>query len=93
MPTRQGFGQACNAQASVGIATHLVVGHHVTQHTNGKQEIEPALAKLKQLPECLGAVENLPADAGCFNVQACCDATIRPYIAQKRQGHDPSLDN
>jgi len=69
--------------------------HHITQHTNDKQEIEPALAKLKQLPECLGTVENLLADTGYFsqgNVQACCDAAIKPYIAQKRQSHNQALE-
>jgi Transposase DDE domain. len=94
MPTHQGFEQAYNAQASVDIATHLIVGHHVTQHTNDKQEIEPALAKLKQLPECLGTVENLLADTGYFsqgNVNACADATIKPYLAQKRQSHNQPL--
>jgi IS5 family transposase len=95
MPTHNGFEQAYNAQASVDIATHLIVAHHVTQHTNDKQEIEPALAKLEQLPECLGAVENLLADTGYFsqgNVKACIDATIKPYIAQKRQRHNQSLE-
>jgi len=94
MPTHQGFEQAYNAQASVDIATHLIVGHHVTQHTNDKQEIEPALAKLGQLPECLGTVENLLADTGYFsqgNVNACADATIKPYLAQKRQSHNQPL--
>jgi len=95
MPTHQGFQQAYNAQASVDIATHLIVGHHVSQHTNDKQEIEPALAKLKQLPECLGIVENLLTDSGYFsqgNVKACAGAKIKPYIAQKRQHHNQSLD-
>jgi hypothetical protein len=95
MPTHNGFEQAYNAQASVDIATHLIVGHHITQHTNDKQKIEPALAKLKQLPECLGTVENLLADTGYFsqgNVQACCDAAIKPYIAQKRQSHNQALE-
>ena len=95
MPTPHGFEQAYNAQASVDSATHLIVGHHVSQHTHDKQEIEPALAKLGQLPECLGTVENLLADTGDFsqgNVKACCDATIKPYIAQKRQRHNPPLD-
>jgi len=95
MPTHNGFEQAYNAQASVDIATHLIVGHHVTQHTNDKQEIEPALAKLGQLPECLGTVKNLLADTGYFsqgNVKACTDATIKPYIAQKRQRHNQSLE-
>ena len=94
MPTHNGFEQAYNAQASVDIATHLIVGHHVTQHTNDKQEIKPALAKLGQLPECLGTIENLLADTGYFsqgNVNACADAMIKPYIAQKRQRHHQSL--
>ena len=95
MPTRQGFEQAYNAQASVDIATHLIVGHHVTQHANDKQEIEPALAKLGQLPEGLGTIENLLADTGYFsqgNVKACHDATVKPYIAQQRQHHNPPLE-
>lgn len=96
MPTHNGFEQAYNAQASVDIATHLIVGHHVSQHTNDKQEIDPALAKLGQLPECLGTVDNLLADTGYFsqaNVKACVDAKINPYIAQKRQSHNPSLES
>lgn len=95
MPTHNGFEQAYNAQTSVDIATHLIVAHHVTQHTNDKQEIEPALAKLGQLPECLGTVENLLADTGYFsqaNVKACADAKIKPYIAQKRQSHNQALE-
>jgi len=95
MPTRQGFEQAYNAQASVDIVTHLIVGHHVTQHPNDKQEIEPALAKLGQLPTCLGVVDNLLADTGYFsqgNVKACVEASIKPYIAQQRQSHNQSLE-
>jgi transposase len=95
MPTPQGFEQAYNAQASVDIATHLIVGHHVSQHTNDKQEIEPALVKLGQLPECLGAVDSLLADTGYFsqgNVKACHDATVKPYIAQKRLSHNQTLE-
>lgn len=95
MPTPNGFEQAYNAQASVDIASHLIVAHHISQHTNDKQEIDPALAKLGQLPECLGTVDNLLADTGYFsqaNVKACADATINPYIAQKRQSHNQPLD-
>jgi Transposase DDE domain len=95
MPTRPGFEQAYNAQASVAIATHLIVGHHVTQQANDKPEIKPALAQLKQLPECLGTVENLLADTGYFsqgNVNAGADATIKPTLAQQRQSHNQSLE-
>lgn len=96
MPTSNGFVQAYNAQASVDIATHLIVGHHVSQHTNDKQEIDPALAKLEQLPECLGTVDSLLADTGYFsrgNVKSCVDAKIKPYIAQKRQSHNQPLES
>jgi hypothetical protein len=71
------------------------VGHHVSQHANGKQEIEPALDKLKQFPDCLGTIENLLADTGYFsqgNVNACAEATIKPAIAQKQQSHNQPLD-
>lgn len=94
MPTKSGFEQAYNAQASVDIHTHLIVGHDVTQHTNDKQEIVPALAKLKQLPDNLGVVDNLLADTGYFsaaNVNACDEANITPYITQKRHSHNQPL--
>ncbi len=71
------------------------VKRRANTHSNDKQEIEPALAKLGQLPDCLGTVENLLADTGYFsqgNVNACADATIKPYIAQKRQSHNQPLE-
>ncbi len=49
-----GFEQAYNAQASVDIDTMLIVGSHVSQHPNDKQEVEPALAQLNELPERQG---------------------------------------
>ncbi len=67
MPTKSGFEQAYNAQASLDMKTHLIVAHNVTQHTNDKQEIVPALDKLKQLPDGLGSVENLLADESEFS--------------------------
>jgi len=94
MPTKSGFEQAYNAQASVDINTHLIVAHDVTQHTNDKQEIVPALDKLKQLPDSLGIVENLLADTGYFseaNVNVCDEANITPYITQKRHSHNQPL--
>lgn len=94
MPTKSGFEQAYNAQASVDINTHLIVAHDVTQHTNDKQEIVQAIDKLKQLPGSLGTVENLLADTGYFseaNVNVCDEADIKPYITQKRQSHNQPL--
>jgi len=94
MPTKNGFEQACNAQASVDINTHLIVTQYVTQHSNDKQQIVPTIQKLNQLPERLGTVDNLLADTGFFseaNVNACDKANITPYIAQKRQTHNALL--
>ena len=42
-----------------------------------------------------GTVKNLLADTGYFsqaNVEACVDATIKPYLAQQRQSHNPPLE-
>lgn len=89
-----GFMQAYNAQASVDIETMLIVGVHVTQHTNDKLEIQPALDELKRLPEKLGKVTQATADAGYFsdtNVGFCEIADITPYIAAGRESHNQSL--
>ena len=59
-----GFEQAYNAQASVDMETMLIVGNHVSQQPNDKQEVEPALAQLDQLPESLGQVEKAALDSG-----------------------------
>jgi transposase len=90
-----GFDQAFNAQAGVDVATHLIVEQHVTQQTNDKQEIEPALEKIAALPEQLGEVETLLADAGYFseaNVEQCHDANIEPLIPDKREKHNLPLN-
>ena len=95
MPSSSGgFEQAYNAQAGVDIETHLIVEQHVTQHTNDKQEIEPALENIAALPEALGQVENLLADTGYFseaNVERCKDADIDPLIPEKREKHNRPL--
>jgi|GEM_PF-1399155 len=55
MPTSGGgFMQAYTAQASVDIATMLIVTAHMTQKPNDSQQIEPALAELANLPGELG---------------------------------------
>jgi len=46
MPSTEGFVQACNAQAAVDIDSHMIVENHITQQTNDKQQIEPALDRL-----------------------------------------------
>jgi len=89
-----GFEQAYNAQAGVDVETHLIVEQHVTQHTNDKQEIEPALAAIDQLPVALGKVKKLLADTGYFsadNVDKCIEDGIEPFIAEQRQSHNIPL--
>ncbi len=61
-----GFQQAYNAQASVDIESMIVVATHMTQNTNDKQEIAPALEQLLALPSDLGRVDSVIADAGYF---------------------------
>ena len=95
MPTSGGgFEQAYNAQAGVDVDSHLIVEQHVTQHTNDKQEIEPALAAIEQLPATLGKAKKLLADTGYFsadNVDQCIEGGIEPFIPEKRQKHNLPL--
>lgn len=87
-----GFGQAYNAQAAVDGATLLVVVTHVSQAPNDKQQVEPVLGKLAELPETLGRVDSLNADTGyCSeeNILKTEAAGIEPFIAVSRQEHHP----
>ncbi len=89
-----GFEQCYNAQASVNTDTMLVMSSHVTQATNDKQQIEPALQKLDVLPDELGAVTDLLADTGYFsanNLELCMQADIQPLLAVARDHHHLSV--
>lgn len=97
MPTSSGgFEQTYNAQASVDAETMIIVGNHLSQAPNDKQELKPALDELSQLPAELGTVTDLLADTGYFsaaNVITCEDEKVTPYIAVKREGHhQPVMD-
>ena len=96
-----GFEQAYNAQAGVDTETMLVVYKDVTQHTNDAQEVKPALQGLQALPEKLGRVTQLIADAGyCSeeNIAACRDRTKEPEtnngstIEEKKTEHPWSIE-
>jgi len=89
-----GFEQCYNAQAGVDTETMLVVSAHITQATNDKQQVEPALSKLCALPEALGNATDLLADTGYFsqaNVQACIGSNIQPSLAVARDQHHWSV--
>ena len=80
-----GFEQAYNAQAAVATDSLLMVATDVVQAANDKQQIEPMLEQLRQLPKALGKTETLLADSGYFsqaNVTACAEAKIAPLIPQ-----------
>ena len=89
-----GFDQCYNAQASVDIETMLIVGQHLSQKTNDKQELKPALAPLTVLPKSLGTVDSMLADAGYFseaNVESCMKEEILPFISAHRDGHNQNF--
>jgi hypothetical protein len=89
-----GFEQCYNAQAAVAADSLLVVATDVVPAPNDKQQLEPMLDKLAELPDELGKVGDLLADNGYFsegNVNACTAAGIEPVIAMGRQAHHPSL--
>jgi len=89
-----GFDQCYNAQAVVAAGSLLVIAADVVQAPNDKQQLEPMLEKIADLPEELGKVGELLADNGYFsegNVNACAAAEIDPVIAMGREAHHPSL--
>ena len=92
MPSQGGgFEQAYNGQAAVDIESMLIVENHITQQSNDKLEVTPAVENLSLLPNNLGTVETLLADAGYFsadNVEKCETNDIVPYIAVERQQHN-----
>jgi transposase len=89
-----GFDQCYNAQAAVAEGSLLVVAADVVQAPNDKQQVEPMLDKVAELPGELGKVEELLADNGYFsegNVNACAARGIEPVIAMGREAHHCTL--
>jgi transposase len=87
-----GFEQCYNAQAVVDTESMLVVVPYITQATNDKQQIKPALVKIGALPEGMNTPKNLLADTGYFserNVDLCLDANVEPFISIGREAHHP----
>lgn len=90
-----GFEQAYNAQAGVEHGSRLIVVNHLSPNPNDKQELPPALDKLRQLPKKFGRVNHVLTDNGFFseaNVKACEQAGITPLLATGRAGHHPTLE-
>jgi transposase len=96
MPTSGGgFEQAYNAQASVDMDSRLIIGQHVSQNPNDKQEIAPALDELDKLPEEVGKVQRMATDNGYHsesNAKKVEQKGIEAYMADSRQNHNPTLE-
>jgi hypothetical protein len=90
----KGFVQAYNGQAAVDIDTMCIVESHISQATNDKQEIATTLASLNELPEKVGKVDTMLADAGYYsdgNVASCRKSGIEPFIPPNRDKHNQPL--
>lgn len=89
-----GFDQCYNAQAGVDVESMLIITHNVTQNPNDKRELEPFLDAVEALPEELGKVSSILADAGYYseaNVKSAAGDSIDPYICTSREQHNQSL--
>jgi transposase len=90
-----GFEQAYNAQASVDMETLIIVGEHVSQQPNDKQEVLPALEELRKFPEEFPDVQKAALDSGYFsdeNTKKLEKEGIEPYIACDRETHNKTLE-
>jgi transposase len=95
MGKKGNFDYAYNAQISVDADMQIIVGLHISQNANDKQELEPALQALQgtagRLPD------QLSADNGYFsgdNLQALEQSDIDAYIATDKgeKSHKTALD-
>jgi len=80
------FDYRYNGQISVDSDHQIIVGQHVSQHANDKQEVEPALIALKeatdQLPDKMMSLDN-----GYYsgdNLEVLEESTVKAYVAVDR---------
>ena len=88
--------QGYNVQAAVDHDSHMVVVNHVSQATNDKQEVAPALNELAKGGRYPGKAGG--AGSGCRVPQqrergaVGVEQGIDPYIAGKREHHNQPLE-
>lgn len=93
MKVRGGYEQSYNAQAAVEVTTMLIVGAHVTDQANDKQQLVPTLAVVSpDVPK----VANVLVDSGYYSEKAVLtvesqDQPAAVYAALKRQSHGRSI--
>jgi transposase len=83
-----GFVQGYNVQVAVEDGLQLIVGQHVTQATNDKQQLQPMIETIVQ--QSGERPDQLLADAGyCSeeNLAALADTPIDAYISTRKQRH------
>ena len=93
MKVRGGFEQSYNAQAAVEVTTLLIVGQHVTQQANDKQQLIPSLAAVSP---AIGQVGKALVDSGYYSAAAILTAEAGDhaptiYAAMARQSHGRSV--
>ena len=96
MGKKGSFDYQYNAQISVDEDTQIIVGQHLSQNANDKQEIDPALVAIKEATGKLP--EMMSADNGYMsgdNLQALEDSTIDAYLATDKgeKKNKSALDN
>jgi hypothetical protein len=86
----QHFEQAYNAQAAVAVDTLLIVGQHVSDAPNDKEQLQPTV---ESIPASLGRPDKVIVDAGFFNGTQI-EAVERPAENQdeKHEENDDSGD-
>ena len=93
MKVRGGYEQSYNAQAAVEVTTMLIVGAHVTDQANDKQQLIPTLAVISPV---IPQVTNVLVDSGYYSENAVLtvESAVHPttiYAAMKRQSHGRSI--
>lgn len=89
-----GFEQCYNAQASADHNSRLILHTHVTQNSNDKQEIFPAISWYAKHPAIKPSIA-FNADAGYFsqeNIKICEDNGLIPYISFGKEQHNQPLE-
>ncbi|SHN92378.1 transposase IS4 family protein [Bathymodiolus heckerae thiotrophic gill symbiont] len=96
MGKKGSFDYQYNVQISVDEDRQIIVGQHLSQNANDKQEIEPALVAIKEATGTLP--DKLSADNGYMsgdNLQALKESPINTYIATDKgeKKNKDSLEN
>ena len=88
------FEQCFNAQAAVEVETMLVVGQHVCNAPNDKEQLEPTVSSVSP---AVGDVANVLSDTGYYSEEAVTKVEDggngpRVYASMKRHRHGRSVE-